>query len=167
MNGGSDSWKDIEEVLRRQIRLMEEFAELQLDLRKCLEARNWAQLELVQAQLYERTEELELVENERVQLWEECCKCVHANPADSFYAITLRLPEDQRARLAELRQSLRISTLNVQGAQRALNSYLEAATNMIQDYLRDVCSDLKAGVYGPQGKLKSASRFSMVLDTHR
>ncbi len=159
-------WQQLEEVLRRQIRLMEEFAELQVETRHCLERRDWPQLELVQGQMLERAREIEMVEEERAALWEECCRLAHADSTDSFYAIILRLPEDQRSRLSELRQTLRISALNVEGASRALSEYVSVSSSLIQGYLREVCTDLKTGVYGPGGKLRTESRFSMVLDTH-
>lgn len=166
MDSGTGAWSELEDVMRRQIRLIEEFAELQLDVRRCLERRDWAQLEPLLQQLNERAAELETVEEERARLWEECSALQHARPEDSFYSVVLRLPEDQRSRIAELRQSLRLSTLNLKGVQSALVEYVEAAGAMIRGYLREVCSDLKTGVYGPGGKLRDTSRFSMVLDTH-
>lgn len=157
-------WLQLIEVLRRQIRLMEEFAELQVETRHCLERRDWPQLELVQQHTLERARELEVVEEERANLWEECCRKSHADPGDSFHSVTLRLPEELRSHLSELRQTLRISALNVEGASKALSEYVDAANSMIQGYLREVY--LKTGVYGPGGKLRTESRFPVVLDTH-
>ena len=161
-----NSWLELEEALRRQIRLMDEYAELQLEIRHAMDARDWPGLEQLLRSLEEKTRELAEVEETRERLWEESCAEVHADPSDSFYAVTLRLPEDTRAQLAELRQGLRLSSLNLKGVNQALAVYVQTAGSLIQAYLKEVLPELKGSLYGRGGELRGGHRVSMVLNTH-
>ncbi len=166
MEGVRVLWEDLENTLRMQIQLMDEFAELQLEVRRCLESRDWPQLERTLQEMESKGRELQNIEETRQQLWEKNCHEVHAETDDSFYSVTLRLPDDQRTRLSELRQTLRLSTLNLKGVNHGLSLYVQSAGLLIKAYLKEIRPELKGSLYGRAGKLRNGESVSMVLNRH-
>jgi hypothetical protein len=153
-------------VLRREIELLEKIPALQTLVRDAVINREWADYEAYLEAIGRIGAEFEVLETERDRLFAAVSSedPQDTDEKDRFYAMSARLPENERNELTALYRRLKLQTLQIRLANDTLMDYIRETKSAISGMLESAYPDRKGKIYSRNGAEREADMKSVVLN---
>jgi hypothetical protein len=148
------------EILLKESELVQRIAGLQNLIYEAVINREWADFEGRFMALSGMREEFAALEAVREQLFSEN----QGDQRPSFYALTVKLPVEQRNELTEIYRSLKLEGLKVRTTGETLMGYIAAARATMAGFFEVAFPDRGGKMYTPYGKQVSHDMRSVVLN---
>jgi hypothetical protein len=146
-------------VLSKEIELLGKIPPLQSLLRDAVSNREWADYEMLMESVGRVGGDFVRRVAERAALGGEL-----GGEGETFYAVSARLPEKERAELGSLYRRLKMETLQIRLSNDTLMDYLKETKAAISAALENACPERKGKIYSRSGAEKEAELKSVVLN---
>ncbi len=149
-------------ILDRQTALINELAEMELELQQIVAERSWERLHDVVPRMTELSEAINEAENERNENVERLAHI--AGPGIQFTDLLRRLPTEVRIAVTERYRNLKIAMLRLRSRSSNIDSYLRATISTQRGVLRELYPDRTTPGYTKEGDGTFTTAPAMVLD---
>jgi hypothetical protein len=150
-------------VLRKEIELLEKIPPLQVLVRDAVLNREWADYEGYLETLGKIGADFEVLEAERDRLFTGLAP-EGGDEKDRFYALSARLPEQERNELTALYRRLKMQTLQIRLTNDSLMEYIKETKSVISGMLESAYPDRKGKMYSRNGAEREADMKSVVVN---
>jgi hypothetical protein len=150
-------------ILRKEIELLEKIPPLQVLVRDAVLNREWADYESYLEAIGRIGIDFEVLETERNRRFADLAPGA-ADEKERFYAMSARLPEQERNELTMLYRQLKMQTLQIRLANDSLMEYIRETKNAISGMLESAYPDRKGKMYSRNGTEREADMKSVVLN---
>jgi hypothetical protein len=157
------------EILLRECELIQKAGSLQSLIREAVLKREWAGFEARLEAVNGVEKEIAALEKEREGLFAEWSGGAETFPflgdeKGRFYAMTARLPAEQRSDLCAVYRSLKLEALKLRGDNDALMGYLNGMRTTLAGFFEIAFPDRSGKIYTRQGTPRSQDMRSVVLN---
>jgi hypothetical protein len=150
--------------LSAEIELCDQICAMVIMVRRAVAGRVWTDFEALMGSLARCGSDFEALEREREAAFAVLTGEDGASGEAGFYALSLRLPAEERKVFTGLYRDLKLKTLKIGIENNALTLYLNEAQGIVADFLAAAFPDRKGKRYTRHGAPLHADMRSMVLD---
>ena len=154
----------LSEYLKEQTDGIEAFGELELRMQRAVIRQEWEELDRVIPTSQTLARELESLDERRHSLVRKLKASVGLPENAPFGELVVRLPEDERAPLAQAFRALQVAVLKVRGVTSGIDSYVRGAVRSTNKLLQEVFPDHRGTFYSRLGRRSPADGRAMVVD---
>lgn len=155
---------ELKHSMRREVELLEQFAEQEHDLQKAIVDRQWERLEGIVDAMRASSDEVLQAEAARHRAYTQVRAELGHEDDESFYDFISHLDLDERTAISELYRRLKVAVMRVQALTGGIGTYVTSATTAIREILDELYPQRKGRIYSSGGYHASPDDRAMVLD---
>ncbi|WP_269844563.1 flagellar export chaperone FlgN [Marispirochaeta aestuarii] len=163
---GLKTAKELVQIMKQEISLMEEFRCNEEKLRDALKQSDWTSLSDHMERMGQIADWIDTTEKKRRDAYSALCADFDADDSIPFYQAIMSLPEDMRCECAELYRSLKFTTVKIKGVTWSLDSHIRSVSDTMQAVLNELFPYRKGRIYSRHGKTRTADTEPLVVNQH-
>ena len=154
------------QIMIEEIRLLEQFCTEEEEMKECILARNWHELQETIQRINPLSVAVSLVEQERDRCFRKLKAALNPSDGERFYASISGLPEKERRELSDTYRKLKTMVLKVQGVTRSIESLIETLGGTIRRVMEELFPYRKGKIYSATGAAKDVEMNPVVVNRH-
>ena len=156
--------EELDQVMEQEIILLELFCKKEEEIKSFILRNEWAGLERVLKEFQPITEEIDLLEKVRNDLFIALKVNLGEKSDAGFYQTIVHFSPVEREKSAELYRKLKRLVLKIQGITWSIDAHVRSVTGMMYKILNEHFPHRKGKIYSRRGSAKSAENCPMVVN---
>ena len=144
--------------------LLEQFRELEVQLKGCIHAKDWSGLESVIGRLNSLAINMADIEAERHAKVLELRLQVGESEEATFYQLIVHLPPADRERLAELYRRMKLTVVGIQSVTWCISEHVHEINDTLQQVLGELFPHRKGSLYSQEGTKTDSGESPMLVN---
>ena len=154
----------LRKVLEEEIDLMTHIARLQDQALRCVESKNWPDLEHVLDSLQKASIQLETLDTEREQQVDKLKIDIGGGGNQSFLELVSRFSQEDQARFLKLYRSVRVRAIRLKASAGRLGYYVSVLSDSVRESVEELLPHRKGKLYSRSGRSNALSEEAFVFD---
>lgn len=157
---------EVLEALSEQVKHMQQLADQEALLQRCVMERDWTVLEELIPRMATASEAIEAAENARDYSVQRLALALGLGPSPRFSDVVAALPEESRMALADLYRRLKIVVLRLQSRTASIDTYVRSSVSTMRAVMRELYPEHAAPVYSRSGGGIFTGGQALVVNHH-
>ena len=156
--------EQLDQVTEQEIILLEIFCRKEEEIKDYILKNEWEGLERVLKEFQPITDEIDLLEKVRHDLFITLKVNLGEDPEAGFYQTLVHFDSEEREKSCGLYRRLKCLVLKIQGITWSIDAHIKSVTGMMYKILNENFPYRKGKIYSPLGSAKAAENFPMVIN---
>ena len=129
--------RELDSAMEKEVKLLESFGEKEERIRAFIFDNDWSGLERVLKEVEPISEEIDLLEKRRNELFCSLKEALGKGPEEGFYQTIVHFSPEEREKSSLLYRNLKLSVIKIQGITWSIDAHVKSITCLMQKILNE------------------------------
>ena len=154
----------LEECLKKQLEAFRNFYTAEEKVKQYIISKNWADLDVEIAYLQKQAEEINIIEQDRINIYSAMKHYCNDNSVSNFYTFISKFCPEKSIYLNSLYRDLKVNVIKVKALTMRIDTYLSTITTTVTKVLEEAFPMRKGTIYDNKGVNKAVFTPPLLLD---